>query len=105
MYLNPSMRTIDVHEEDAAIAAAVSAAIAAVAAAATAIDVGIGGIHSSHRDNIRAKEFQFCMSKSFLLIGYPLEGIPILNFSRFNFEEGTSNVNEKINANIFNVLF
>lgn len=98
------MRTIDVHEEDAAIAAPASA-VAVAAATAIAIDVGIGGIHSSHRDNIRAKEFQFCMSKSFLLIGYPLEGIPILNFSRFNFEEGTSNVNEKINVNIFNVLF
>lgn len=58
------MRTIDVHEEDAAIAAPASA-VAVAAATAIAIDVGIGGIHSSHRDNIRAKEFQFCMSKSF----------------------------------------
>ncbi|KAF7409753.1 hypothetical protein HZH68_004134 [Vespula germanica] len=40
--VNPSTRTIDVHEEDAAIAAVAAAA----AATATAIDVGIGGIYS-----------------------------------------------------------
>nr|KAF7431602.1 hypothetical protein H0235_004526 [Vespula pensylvanica] len=39
--VNPSTRTIDVHEEDAAIAA-----VTAAAATATAIDVGIGGIYS-----------------------------------------------------------
>lgn len=51
------------------------------------------------------RNFSFVCQRVFLLIGYPLEGIPILNFSRFKFEEGASNVNEKGNVNIFNVIF
>lgn len=63
--VNPSTRTIDVHEEDAAIAAVTAAA----AATATAIDVGIGGIYSPSIMLIsEQRNFSFVCQRVFYLL-------------------------------------